>query len=194
MRILERREITSGRERQVRFGLHLEDALKTEAWTDLGRLYRFWEGAPTATDGVRYADIIELLDLVPVATPNFVTILGTDVESAYEFYVIERARKTGFDYEKTMRIGDIVSPLDRKFQIVDYAFAKRDRCVKVDEIHQWLEVPARNRIQTRNYLRFLFPLCDANGGIVRFMVATRLLAENIVPLTSALQTPLLTVA
>jgi len=60
MRVLERREIASGKERQVRFGLHVDDVLRVEERSELGQLYRCWERAPAAPDGVRYATVSRL--------------------------------------------------------------------------------------------------------------------------------------
>lgn len=194
MRVLERCEITSGDERQVRFGLYPEDVVDIEARSELGYLYRCWNEAPAAADGVRYLSVIDRLSLLPVAASDFVTIVGTDVQSSYNFYVISPAQAAPFDFEHTERIGEIVSPLNRKAQVVEYAFAKRDRQIKVDEVHQWLKTPSRVALQTRSFLRFLYPLCDREGQIVRLMIATRLLAENVRPLSSALQMPLFTAA
>lgn len=195
MRFVQRREFENETgERQVRFGLYLEDVVELEHFSELGSLYRFWHQAKAAPNGMRYMDVLDSLWLAPVATPDFVTVIGADKDASSDFYIVRPALKAAVALQPGQKISEIGSPLNRRRLTIEYASAKEEGRVLVDEIHQWFRADDGQPLRSNHYVRFIYPLCDRSGELVRFMVASRQINKRVQPLSSALQAPLIDAA
>lgn len=185
--VISRVEYTDGRDSQVRFHLSFPESLEIEKNTSLGEVYRHWLTCKLDEPGV----FLETRrGLSKEAQSAISTVVDVSAHEPLEYLFREHTLRTPFHFYAGLRIGELGSRMTQKALTDEYLYVKGKKEPVIHEVHEWRTTESNTRVD-RHYVKFNLPLFDRTGAVSYLVVASRLFAPDIVPLSCALEQSLL---